>query len=104
MQTDIIRVLEKRGFRITESRMRVIRAICLAGGFIANVEIFWLGLRAVQPISRATVYNTVRLMVQSGILQGEYQEHRFTSYRFAAGKKWKITGGYSRNTLQNAMV
>jgi Fe2+ or Zn2+ uptake regulation protein len=92
MDADIIRFMKKQGLRITESRIRIIEAICRSGGFISNVETLWFDLRATQPISRATIYNTVRLMSQFGILQGECRENGLISYRFAANKTGKING------------
>jgi|GEM_PF-2053199 len=102
MEAEILRILKKLGIRITKSRIQVVTAICQTGGFIPNVETFWLELRAISPISRATVYNTVRLMAQFGILQAEYREYRFISYRFVTDKP----GNYVkelRNTMQNSI-
>jgi len=86
METDIIEVMKNQGLMITEQRMWIIEAVCQAR-VIADIEAFWLDLRAIRPISWATIYNTLRILTECGILQKESRGSRFISYRLIGDGK-----------------
>lgn len=83
MEADIIKVMKNQGLVITEKRIWIIEAICQVG-FVADVETFWLNLRAIRPVSWATTHQTLRLMTECGILRKKRRGHRLLSYHLVA--------------------
>lgn len=71
--------LEERGHRVTEPRLRVIRAIASAPGGLAVDEV----LRRARGAGRATVFRTMRLLLELGIVCRVLMEGGRVQYRLA---------------------
>lgn len=100
MKADIIKAMKNQGLVVTEQRMCIIEAVCRIR-FIADVEVFWLDLRASRPVSWATIYNTLRVLTECGILQRERRGRRFISYRLIAEQNKALKANSFRKAVEN---
>jgi Fur family ferric uptake transcriptional regulator len=69
--------MRSRGFKLTGSRRKVIGKLLSVKGHVGAEELIELLRRARTPVSKATVYRTLALVSQSGLVDG----HEFDGTR-----------------------
>jgi Fur family ferric uptake transcriptional regulator len=74
MDTDSLKALEdfmrSRGFKLTGSRRKVIEKLLSVKGHVGADELIEFLRRDRTPVSKATVYRTLALVSQSGLIDG----------------------------------
>lgn len=65
--------LASRGYRLTEARRVVLEALISTGGHISADELFALSRTDGAEIGRATVYRTLDLLTELGLVRPTYQ-------------------------------
>lgn len=81
-EEQIITFLKDKGLLITDKRDWIIRNICQVE-IITDIEEFWIKLRLIRPVSWATIYSTLRLMYQHGLLLRHVRGYKMISYELA---------------------
>lgn len=65
--------LSKRGYRLTEARRSVLAALATAGGHVSADELVELVHRSGSDVGRMTVYRTLDLLTELGLVRPVYQ-------------------------------
>jgi Fur family transcriptional regulator, ferric uptake regulator len=62
------RVLREAGYRVTDQREVILDAVCAGGGHSTLKEIFLRAQRAIPSLDRSSVYRTLKLFVELGLV------------------------------------
>ncbi len=73
MSTDLSGALEARGFRLTAARRVILDTLAAGGGHVTADELTDLVRRRSTTIGRMTVYRTLELLCDLGLLRPVYQ-------------------------------
>jgi Fur family ferric uptake transcriptional regulator len=65
--------LASRGYRLTEARRRIVEALVLAGGHVSADELVELLRETGTEVGRMTVYRTLELLTELGLVRPVYQ-------------------------------
>lgn len=65
---DLASVLHREGYRITPQRQMVLDAVCKIGGHGRPEEVYELVRRKSPAVNRATVYRTLKLLSELGLI------------------------------------
>jgi Fur family ferric uptake transcriptional regulator len=71
--TDFKRALSRRGYRFTEARKEVLTALVSAGGHVSADELVELVHHSGSDVGRMTVYRTLDLLTELGLVRPIYQ-------------------------------
>lgn len=70
-----LEVFHKHGYRVTRQRQVILDAICQANGHSSAAEIFYLARKLDESIDRSTIYRTLEVFVELGLVnRGENAE------------------------------
>jgi Fur family ferric uptake transcriptional regulator len=78
--------LKKRGYRVTKEREAIAKSI-LENHDHFDVDELFLSLRVNSPISKASIYRAIPLLIESGILAEVYLENGHMHYERAFGRE-----------------
>ena len=81
--------LKAKGHRVTRSRLFIAEAVLLSRGHF-DVDELYLDLKNLKPrsgISKASIYRTIPLLIESGLLAAVYLENGHMHYERAYGRE-----------------
>ncbi|MDR1872101.1 MAG: transcriptional repressor [Deltaproteobacteria bacterium] len=78
--------LKSRGYRVTREREAIAESILLNHDHFDVDELF-LNLRSKSPVSKASIYRAIPLMIESGLLAAVYLENGHMHYERVYGRE-----------------
>jgi Fur family ferric uptake transcriptional regulator len=76
----LARVLQERGHKLTQSRLAVLQVLAEAGAHLKVAELHRRAQRVSAGISLASVYRTLELLAQLGLVTRVHTDHRQRHY------------------------
>jgi Fe2+ or Zn2+ uptake regulation protein len=72
MAENLVHHLKEAGYRLTTPRLAVLEVIQSAGGYLSPAEVLSRGRELCPTLSRATVYRTLDLLTELGLMRPVY--------------------------------
>ncbi len=79
--------LKRRNMKVTQSRLKLIDLIADYGKHFEVEELVsWIATQADRSVSRSTIYRTIKLLQEFGVIKEVIKHGNRTIYEFVAGK------------------
>jgi len=79
--------LKRRNMKVTQSRLNLIDLIASYGKHFEVEELVnWISNRTSRGVSRSTIYRTIKLLQEFGVIREVIKQNNRTIYEFVAGK------------------
>jgi len=87
IKREFTKFLKRRNMKVTQSRLKLIDLIAQYGKHFEVEELVnWIASRGDKSVSRSTVYRTIKLLQDFGVIKEVIKQNNRTIYEFVAGK------------------
>ncbi len=87
IKKEFAKFLKRKNMKITQSRLDLIDLIASYGKHFEVEELAnWIATKADKSVSRSTVYRTIKLLQEFGVIREVIKQGNKTIYEFVAGK------------------
>ncbi len=81
------RFLKQRGLKFTAERAKILDAVMGKEGLFQAEELLWEMYQAEERVSKATIYRTIKHLVEAGIIQEVLIDSKQSHYQLIYGQK-----------------
>ena len=87
IKKEFTKFLKRKNMKVTQSRLNLIDLIASYGRHFEVEELVnWIATRADRTVSRSTIYRTIKLLQEFGVIKEVIKQNNRTIYEFTAGK------------------
>jgi len=87
IKREFTKFLKRKNMKITQSRLNLIDLIAKYGKHFEVEELVnWIATRADRSVSRSTIYRTIKLLQEFGVIKEVIKQNNRTIYEFVAGR------------------
>ncbi len=87
IKREFAKFLKRKNMKVTQSRLKLIDLIAEYGKhFEVEDLVNWIATRADKNVSRSTIYRTIKLLQEFGVIKEVIKLNNRTIYEFVAGK------------------
>ncbi len=87
IKREFTKFLKKKNMKVTQSRLSLIDLIASYGKHFEVEELAsWIATQADRSVSRSTIYRTIKLLQEFGVIKEVIKQGNRTIYEFVAGK------------------
>ncbi len=87
IKKEFTRFLKRKNMKVTQSRLNLIDLIASYGKHFEVEELVnWISSRTDRGVSRSTIYRTIKLLQEFGVIREVIKQNNRTIYEFVAGK------------------
>ncbi len=87
IKREFSRFLKRKNMKVTQSRLNLIDLIARYGKHFEVEELVsWIATQTDRSVSRSTIYRTLKLLQEFGVIKEVIKQNNRTIYEFVAGK------------------
>ena len=87
IKREFTKFLKRKNLKVTQSRLELIDLIAEYGKHFEVEELVsWIATRTDRSVSRSTIYRTIKLLQEFGVIREVIKQGNRTIYEFVAGK------------------
>ncbi len=87
IKREFTKFLKRKNMKITQSRLKLIDLIAQYGKHFEVEELVnWIASQGDKGVSRSTIYRTIKLLQEFGVIKEVIKQNNRTIYEFVAGK------------------
>ncbi len=87
IKKEFIKFLKRKNMKITQSRLNLIDLISKYGRHFEVEELAnWVAMKAGRSVSRSTIYRTIKLLQEFGVIREVIKQNNRTIYELVVGK------------------
>ncbi|NPA41864.1 MAG: transcriptional repressor [Aquificae bacterium] len=87
IKREFTKFLKRKNMKVTQSRLNLIDLIAKYGKHFEVEELVnWIATQGDRSVSRSTIYRTIKLLQEFGVIKEVIKQNNRTIYEFVAGK------------------